>query len=259
MDPVFRMLFYSEIYHKNSTSHHAMMTLSKNLDQIANHSIDQIADLCNTNAMSISRLVRKIGYHNFSEFRIAMENTVSQYHYLNRNIPLHATDSSHPAESFLDYTEKMISTIRNSNIFEQIDKICPLLHQARHVHYYGPPFQSLYIIMLLYDLMMDKKEIHSFTSADNIKMDLDSITEHSVLLLEPNPLATDIELCRSIISHAHKKNAAVILFDNDHSELVQYSPDHNLIFPGDHTASSVLALEFVLNMLTMEYRARYLD
>ncbi len=259
MDPIFRMLYYSDMYQKGSSGYHAMMKLSQNMDKIADYSIDEIAALCNTNAMSISRLVRKIGYHNFNEFRLAAKETVDQYYYLNRNIPLNEIDPQKPAESFLDHMEKVISGLRRSRVFEQIDDVCLLLHGAKDVHYFGPPFQSLYIIMLLNTLMMDKKEIFYFTSPENIKADLDSLGKHSVVFLEPNTLTTETELCRKVLEKAEKTSAEVIILDDETSALLQFSPKHNLTYPATHTASTVISQQFVLNMLNMEYRARYVD
>lgn len=259
MDPIFRMLYYSEMYQKGSSGYHAMMKLTKNMDKISDYSIDEIAALCNTNAMTISRLVRKIGYRNFNEFRLAAKETVEQYYYLNRNIPLNEIDPEKPAESFLGHLERVIEGLRNSRVFEQIDEVCSLIHGARDIHYYGPPFQSLYIIMLLNTVLMDEKEIYPFTSPENIRSDMESLGPKSVILLEPNNLTTETELCRKVLEKAKKAGAQVVIFDEEGSSLLPFSPEHNLTYPGTHTASTVISQQFVMNMLTMEYRARYVD
>lgn len=259
MDPIFRMLYYSEMYQKGSSGYHAMMKLTKNMDKISDYSIDEIAALCNTNAMTISRLVRKIGYRNFNEFRLAAKETVEQYYYLNRNIPLNEIDPEKPAESFLGHMERVIEGLRNSRVLEQIDAVCTLMHAAKDIHYYGPPFQSLYIIMLLNTMLMDEKEIYPFTSPENVAADLDSLGPQSVVLLEPNTLTTETELCRKVLERAGKAGAEVVIFDEEGSALLQFSPEHNLTYPGTHTASTVFSQQFVMNMLTMEYRARYVD
>lgn len=259
MDPIFRMLYYSELYPKNSASYHAMMQLSQNLGQIRDLSIDEIAQMCNTNAMTLSRLARKIGYHNFSEFRNASDEVISQYHYLNRNIPINAIDLEDPAGSFLEYMEETIRTLRESSIKAEIRKVCFLLHEAKDIHYYGPPFQSLYIIMLLHDLLMEGKAIYTLTSRDNISADLPTLKEDSVLILEPNTLTTEMDLCREVLAEAKKKGTKVVLLAEETSPLIAFSPEHNLTYPSSGTASNVITQQFVINMLTMEYRARYFD
>ena len=259
MDSIFRLLYYSEQFPKNTAMNHTMLTLCHHLEQIPDLTIDEIAGLCSTNPMMLSRMVRKLGYQNFAEFRLAARDTISQSRYQNRNIPMDFVDPDSPAESFLQYMERTISLLRSEKTMDQIDAVCEALHQAKKVHFYGPPNFSIYMLMLLHDLISDGKEIHPYTAKESILLDMSSVSEHSVVFVVPNDLAIDISLSRTIMEDVERKGGRLVLHTEAGNPLLGFTKGPNLTYPGDHTAATTMAGTFVLNMLTMTYRNRYLD
>ena len=259
MDSIFRLLYFSEQFPKNTAMNHTMLTLCHHLDKVPELSIDEIASLCSTNPMMLSRIARKLGYRNFSEFRLAAEDTISQSRYQNRNIPMDFVDPSDPSGSFLHYMERTIALLKEANITLQIEAVCTALHSAKKIHFYGPPWFSIYMVMLLHDLISDGKEIHPYTSAESISLDMDSISEDSLVFVVPNDLVLDTAFTRKIMETAEARHARLVLQTESGSPLLSFSPGPNLTYPGDHTASSALSGAFMLNMLTMTYRNRYLD
>lgn len=259
MDSIFRLLYYSEQFPKNTAMNHTMLTLCHHLEKVPDLPIDEIAELCNTNAMMLSRIVRKLGYKNFSEFRLAAEDTITQSRYQNRNIPMDYVDPSDPAESFLQYMERMISLLRSGGTAAQIEAVCDALHRAKKVHFYGPPWFSIYMVMLMHDLISDGKEIHPYTSAESILLDMDSISEDSLVLVVPNSLVVDVPFTRKIMETVKERRGCLVLQTEEGDPLLGFTKGPNLTYPGDHTASAALAGSFVLNMLTMTYRNKFFD
>lgn len=259
MDSIFRLLYYSEQFPKDTAMNHTMLTLCHHLEKVPDLPIDEIAGLCSTNPMMLSRIVRKLGYKNFSDFRLAAQDTLSQSRYLNRNIPMDFVDPADPAGSFLDYMDRMISLLKEGSVKEQIEAVCGALHTAKKVHFYGPPWFSIYMVMLLHDLISDGKEIHPYTSKESILLDMDSMTEDSLVFIVPNDLVIDVAFTRRILEAAEDKGAQLVIQTEDGDPLLGFTPGPNLTYPGDHTASAALASSFLLNMLTMTYRNKYLD
>ncbi len=259
MDSIFRLLYYSEQFPKNTAMNHTMLTLCHHLEEVPNLTIDEIAGLCNTNPMMLSRIARKLGYKNFSEFRLAAQDTVSQSKYLNRNIPMDCVDMGNPAESFLQYMERMISMLRSDGVTAQIEAVCNALHSAKKIHFYGPPNFSIYMVMLLHDLISDGKDIHPYTSRESISLDMDSISGESLVFVVPNDLAVDVAFTRKIMEDVERKRGQLVLHTEAGDPLLGFTKGPNLTYPGDHTAAASIASSFVLNMLTMTYRARFLD
>lgn len=259
MDSIFRLLYYSEQFPKNTAMNHTMLTLCHHLELVPGLTIDEIAALCNTNPMMLSRIARKLGYRNFAEFRSAAQDTISQSKYLNRNIPMDFVDPDDPAESFLQYMERTVSLLRSEAVKEQIEAVCQALHKAKKVHFYGPPYFSIYMVMLLHDLISDGKEIHPYTSNESIVLDMDSISEDSLVFVVPNALTVDVPFAQKIMEAVEQKGGQLVLHTDSRNALLGFTKGPDLTYPGDHTVATTMAGTFVLNMLTMNYRNKYLD
>ena len=65
-----------------------------NLDQMRRVTIYDIADLTNSSRTTVWRLVQKLGYESFSDFRYALQSAASQYVYYNRMVEERKTASS---------------------------------------------------------------------------------------------------------------------------------------------------------------------
>lgn len=259
MDAIFRLLYYSEQFPKNTAMNHTMLTLCHHLDEVADLSIDEIAALCNTNPMMLSRIARKTGYKNFSAFRVAVQEAVQQSRYINRNIPMDRVRSTDPSGSFLDYMAEMVETLRAPWVQHQIDAVCAALHAAGRVHFYGPPNFSIYMVMLLHDLISDGKEVHPYTSRESITADMDTIGADSLVLVVPNDLAVDDAFTREILEAVEARGGQLVLHTAAGDALLGFTRGPNLIYPHDHTAASNMASAFMLNMLSMTYRNTFLD
>ena len=259
MDAIFRLLYYSEQFPKNTAMNHTMLTLCHHLEEVADLSIDEIAALCNTNPMMLSRIARKVGYQNFSAFRAAVQEAVSQGRYLNRNIPMGYVRSDDPAGAYLDYVGQMVEKLRAPWVQQQIAAVCEALHEAKRVHFYGPPNFSIYMVMLLHDLITDGKDIHPYTSRESITADMDAIGADSLVLVVPNDLAVDDAFTRVILEKVEARGGRLVLHTAAGDALLDFTKGPNLTYPDDHTAASAMSGAFLLNMLTMTYRQRYLD
>lgn len=259
MDSIFRLLYYSEQYPKNTAMNHAMLTLCHNLDKVPELAIDEIAELCSTNPMMLSRIARKLGYKNFSEFRLAAQETITQSWYLNRNIPMGFVDENDPAESYLRYMERTVALLRSGETKAQIDAVCRALDRAEKIHFYGPPYFSIYMVMLLHDLISAGKEVHPYTSRESILTDMDSISENSLVFVVPNDMVVDISLTRTVMETAARRRGQLVIHTEEGDPILGFSAGPNLTYPGDHTVATTMAGSFVLNMLTMTYRSKYLD
>lgn len=259
MDAIFRLLYYSEQFPKNTAMNHTMLMLCHHLEEVANLSIDEIAALCSTNPMMLSRIARKVGYQSFAAFRAAVKEAVSQGRYLNRNIPMDHVRREDPAGSYLDYVGQMVEKLRAPWVQQQLEAVCEALHEAKRVHFYGPPNFSIYMVMLLHDLISDGKDVHPYTSRESILADMDSIGADSLVLVVPNDLAVDDGFTREILETVEARGGRFVLHTAAGDALLGFTKGPNLTYPDDPTVASSMSGAFVLNMLTMLYRERYLD
>jgi hypothetical protein len=115
------------------------------------------------------------------------------------------------------------------------------------------------MVMLLHDLISDGKEIHPYTSVESILLDMEFISEESLVFVVPNDLVLDVILTRKIMETVEERGGCLILQTEEGDPLLSFTKGPNLTYPGDHTASAALAGSFILNMLTMTYRNKFLD
>ena len=113
--------------------------------------------------------------------------------------------------------------------------------------------------MLLHDLISDGKDIHPYTSKESISLDMDSISEDSLVFVVPNDLAIDVTFTRKIMEDVERKRGRLVLHTETGDPLLGFTEGPNLTYPGDHTAAATMASSFVLNMLAMTYRNKFLD
>ena len=115
------------------------------------------------------------------------------------------------------------------------------------------------MVMLLHDLISDGKEIHPYTSGESILLDMESISGDSLVFVVPNDLVVDVAFTRKIMETVEERHGCLVLQTEEGDPLLGFTKGPNLTYPGDHTASAALAGAFLLNMLTMTYRNKFLD
>ncbi|MDL2220547.1 hypothetical protein LJC55_02660 [Eubacteriales bacterium OttesenSCG-928-N14] len=65
---------------RENTDYFIAMGLLKSIDSIANSSIEQMAEHCDTSTASLSRFCRKMGFQNYVLFKNEFNKSVSQTH-----------------------------------------------------------------------------------------------------------------------------------------------------------------------------------
>ena len=87
-----------------------------NLEEVSNATIYDAAELTNASRTTLWRLVQKMGYENYSDFRHALKQAVSQYTYYNRILlPEQCTDADTIMSSCLHQT-KLVRSLIEKNI-----------------------------------------------------------------------------------------------------------------------------------------------
>ncbi|MCF0132326.1 MAG: MurR/RpiR family transcriptional regulator [Bacteroidaceae bacterium] len=80
----------TEIYNTlpcDSTYREVAKGILDNLGRMEEVTIYEIAEMTNSSRTTVWRLVQKMGYKSFSDFRFSLQAAVSQYGYYNRMLP----------------------------------------------------------------------------------------------------------------------------------------------------------------------------
>ena len=125
-------IFYNST-EQNSMYRSVLRLLLCNLQKIGELNIYELSDLCYTSPSTISRLVRKIGYKNFTHFQSEVSSCISKYDHHNRFIPSFDMYSGDPLEKVLGSLEELYSDFKQALDREELDRIADALHGASRV------------------------------------------------------------------------------------------------------------------------------
>ena len=128
-----------------------------NLNQMRRVTIYDIAELTNSSRTTVWRLVQKLGYESFSDFRYALQSAASQYVYYNRMVEQTKTSSvenlvrdlSGQLKNVNDLIAKKLSSV-------EIDELADEIYHASKVHFYLP-FRTSFVYSFQQNLWIDGK------------------------------------------------------------------------------------------------------
>ena len=85
MDSIETLLTYYNRSDKNSIDHAVIEKILENIHSLKNATIYDLAEMCYSSPATISRLMRKLGFENYTEFKAQMGNALKNFRYFNRN------------------------------------------------------------------------------------------------------------------------------------------------------------------------------
>ena len=129
-----------------------------NLNQMQRVTIYDIAELTNSSRTTVWRLVQKLGYDSFSDFRYALQSAASQYVYYNRmveqtkasSVEKMIRDISGQLKNVNDLIAKKFSAVEINELADEIANVSK-------VHFYLP-FRTSFIYSLQQNLWIDGKD-----------------------------------------------------------------------------------------------------
>ena len=89
----------------DSTYRNVCKGILENLDEAANGTVYDIAELTNSSRTTVWRMVQKLGYKNFTDFHHELRRAVKHYTYYNRLLP---SEQSQDAASVKDFMLRQV-------------------------------------------------------------------------------------------------------------------------------------------------------
>ncbi|NLA52887.1 MAG: hypothetical protein GX858_00815, partial [Clostridiales bacterium] len=79
--------FFNNLPH-DDLYRNVVQNMLNNIREVDQLNIYELAEMCYTSPATISRLVKKLGYNNYSAFKTSLNDALVQYEFHNRHIPL---------------------------------------------------------------------------------------------------------------------------------------------------------------------------
>lgn len=238
---------------KNVVSH-----ILRNLKQIAQMNIYDLADACYVSTASISRIVKKLGYKNYSYFQKDISDCVHKYEHHNRIVPMDKIkEEMSIADSFFNILEKMFGNIKQSLNEESMTELAVAVHESRKIVLYA--FEVSFAENFLQsDLFMSGKECEVCRYVQDMLNCTQELTENDLVLMVAPKQIEGISV-REIVEKVKEKGAKVCLFTDSRHFNALKKADYQFSFDGEMRSIDAFGLQSFLCILTMEYRRLYID
>lgn len=229
-----------------------------NIKKVGGMTIYELADTCYTSPASISRLVKKLGYKNYSYFQKDIVDCISKYEHHNRLIPLDSIpEGAEAPDFFMDTMEGLMAHMRKKLEKEKIRLLAQMIHDSEKigVYSYTGYFAELFLQSDIFfsgricDVYQQEREMLEHTKVLS-QRDL-------VILLAPKCVyGTHMD---QMIEEIHKYKAKVcVITDSRHFQGLKKA-ELSFVFEGVMHSIDMLMLQMFLCIVVMEYRRMFID
>lgn len=231
--------------------------IMQNLSAMKKVTIYDIAELTSSSRTTIWRLVQKLGYHSFSDFRYALQSAASQYVYYNRMIDQAANAST---KGTIDEVSRQLQNARK--IYRQnasvplVDSLISELHEATSVQFYLP-FRLPSVQSLQQNLWKDGKSSDYCVLFPDMLEASAQLDEGSIVITSTIEFTETMDMT-DVFESARKRKSKIWLFASSKSQYAPYA-DRHLFADTSAPAAWIYAYDSFLLTLSERYRAKYID
>ena len=244
---------------EDSTYRAVIRGILNNLDQMAEATIFDMAEITSSSRTTIWRMLKMIGYNTYGEFHHELKKIITQYSYYNWALPVtpqsDLSSIAAMASSMLQESSRIIEKISSE---QAIGYIVQLLHQANHISFYDLPSTSIYF--LIQNLIMDGKDVGQYNLWPDMIRDASQLTADAVVFAYPIE-AQDMKDMTPIFKKVRQNQAVLILADKPKSRYMPYA-DYAL-FPEnlslEYPYGRRYIFEILLIIISELYRSKYIS
>lgn len=258
MDSIENLITYYNKSEKNDIYYKVVEKILANIHVVKDATIYELADLCYSSPATISRLVKKLGFKNYTEFKTQINYALRNYHYLNLNTrDVELVEDKDIIPFYFNFLVNNIMNIREKIEYDQIAEISDRLYQAEEVMFYSGS-QEIPTHVLQKALIVSGKKATVYDDFILQEKSLQKIKEGTVVFaIIPNLI--EMTPIRAILKKAKELGAFIItICSSEKNEYVKYS-DLQICFDGTKTAMDVYIFMILMNLIKYDYCHRYVD
>ena len=228
-----------------------------NLDQMRRVTIYDIAELTNSSRTTVWRLIRKLGYESFSDFRYALQSASSQYVYYNRMVEQRKNITGEKLLTDLSGQLSDANRILTELVSEkEIDELTDEISDASKVHFYLP-FRTSFVYSFQQNLWVDGKNTEYQCLIPDMLSATKYLDENSITLLSTIEYAETQDMT-SVFETVKEKGSTIWLSGNTDSRYADYA-DRLLLTTKTKPAAWLIAFECFILALSERYRGKFID
>lgn len=227
------------------------------LDEMKRVTIYDIAELTHSSRTTVWRLVQKLGYKSFSDFRYALQSAASQYNYYNRMVSAKKTTDSgglieEISRQIID-GDRIYKEITSASLVEELtDEIA----EASRIHFYMP-FRLSFLYSFQQNLAKSGKDTAYYCLIPDMLADIEQLDADSIIMISTLEFA-ETQNMTEVFEQIKEKGALIWLMGNADSQYSDYA-DRQLFALSAQNASWIIALECFFLTLSERYRGKFID
>lgn len=241
----------------DSTYRVVVKGILEHLRQMREVTVYDIAELTNSSRTTVQRMVQKMGYKTFADFRFSLERAARQLGFYNRILPKEVCNGS---QQILEAVSAQLQ--ESAELFERV--VSPEQLEARAARLHEAPQVSIYLPTRIYavhvlqqNLAMDGKATSYHCLLPEMIEDAEQLPEGSVAIIGTIEFTETLDMTR-VFETASARGAEIWLASGTDSNYRRYAAC-NLMPEDAGVISWNIALEAVLISLSECYRRRYVD
>ena len=256
MDSIDRLIQY----YNNGTDdiyHQVVANILKNIHQVKSATIYDLADLCYTSPSTISRLVKKLDFENFTDFKSQIHYALKNYRYLNRNTrDINVIEDADIVPLYFNFLINNIMSLKEQCEYGTIAKISDMMYAAGETLFFATPeipANNLQKALIVTDrpsrlndpLFLPEDPLRNLKEGDLIFAIIPDLVEMAAM--------------RPVIKNASQAGISVItLCSGEKNPYLKYS-DIQLHFEGTKTSMDIYLFTILINLIRYDYTQRYVN
>lgn len=257
MDSIETLIGYYNKSDEEDLYHKVVGHILKNLHKVCDSTIYDLADLCYSSPSTISRLVKKLEFDNYMDFKSKIFYALKNYRYLNRNTrDVDVQEDCDIIPLYFNFLINNIMALKESLDYKAIAAVSDCLNNAGEVLFYSYPEVQVNILQKSLIVSGKRASIHdSIASQEN---SLENVKKDTVVFaIIPN--LVEMAPMRSILKKAKGQGATIITVCSEKkNDYTKYS-DIQINFDGTKTSMDLYLFMALTNIIKYDYCHRYVD
>ncbi len=251
------ILFYNTSSSRDAYDSVADVLLA-NLNQLPNRTIYDWAELCNVSTSTISRFCQKMGYRNFNEFKLELENVLQNYHILNEYSPTNQIDQYASQElAYLTILKNNLDDVCRHIDFKEIEHFADVLARHQIIRIY-PHGVSLNEANLQANLIMSGRHAKSLLAGPDQMQDIETLPKDALVLITC-PNVHERTMFHDLLKALKDRGiTTMVLTNSKHSAYLKYA-DYSYAFDGCMTQLDDYQFNIIFSLISITFRRKYLE
>ncbi len=170
----YQLVNYINIAQQEDVYYFAAKTILEHLAEIPGYNIAEVAALCYVSPATISRLIRRLNYPSFNEFKKDVNHSLAELsspHYPGEPVTdMAGHDGEELKAAFYQKIQENLAYTQEHLKMAVIDRVVSYMKEAEHIYFFGYSFAQMLTGQLQTTLAVDQKPVLAST---NIKQQLE--------------------------------------------------------------------------------------